>query len=50
MNYNSTEEQLAALEAKYTEFMKVMASCEGPSLLSFDWVKKNVLQINDDEG
>lgn len=50
MKYKTTEEKLAELTAKYDKMTKAMASLEEPSLLSFEWVKKKILQINDDEG
>lgn len=50
MKFKTTEEQLAELTVRHNKMTKAMASLEEPSLLSFEWVKENILQIKEDEG
>lgn len=50
MKGNTIKKQLAELMVRYDNITKAMASLEGPLLFDMGWVKKNVLQIKDDEG
>lgn len=50
MKGNTIEKQLAELTVRHDNITKAMASLEGSLLFDMDWVKKNILQIKDDEG